>query len=79
MTLQDSACGARLFWPSVSGGTVAFARVLDLIREDEARRAGGTEASLPRPCTLDVSSSSSLATFTYDHGLEALIISKHLN
>jgi hypothetical protein len=32
VTLQGSACGARLFWPFVSGGTVAFARVLDLIR-----------------------------------------------
>ncbi len=38
VTLQGSACGARLFLPSVSRGTVAFARVLDLIREDEASK-----------------------------------------
>jgi thymidylate synthase len=38
VTLQGSAYGARLFRPPPGGGPSAFARVLDLIREDGASK-----------------------------------------
>jgi len=47
------------------------------LRLSEGTKFLVAEASLPRPSTLDASSSSSLATFTADDDLETLIVSKN--